>query len=152
MSEKDVCNFAARKFNRKNNRRVSTKSSSSGKIIFCNEKDGDSTATSCKTKKIRLVENDLIQSNTENMNDGVYRGLNNYQHFYKKTNELSGNAASNHVRKGPMRAPTNIRSIVRWDYHPDLCKDYKETGFCGFGGSETILNARQLLGIQEFYD
>lgn len=23
---------------------------------------------------------------------------------------------------------------MRWDYQPDICKDYKETGFCGFGG------------------
>ena len=37
-------------------------------------------------------------------------------------------------RKGPMRAPANIRVTTRWDYQPDLCKDYKETGFCGFGG------------------
>ena len=33
-----------------------------------------------------------------------------------------------------MRASANIRSTVRWDYQPDICKDYKETGFCGFGG------------------
>ena len=37
-------------------------------------------------------------------------------------------------RTGPMRASANIRSTVRWDYQPDICKDYKETGFCGFGG------------------
>ncbi len=37
-------------------------------------------------------------------------------------------------RKGPIRAPANLRATVRWDYQPDLCKDYKETGFCGFGG------------------
>ena len=23
---------------------------------------------------------------------------------------------------------------MRWDYQPDICKDYKETGYCGFGG------------------
>lgn len=33
------------------------------------------------------------------------------------------------------RAPTNIRSTVRWDYEPMICKDYKETGMCGFGDS-----------------
>lgn len=38
------------------------------------------------------------------------------------------------VRKGPIRAPSNLRATVRWDYQPDICKDYKETGFCGFGG------------------
>ena len=37
-------------------------------------------------------------------------------------------------RKGPIRAPEHLRATVRWDYQPDICKDYKETGFCGFGG------------------
>ena len=40
-------------------------------------------------------------------------------------------------RKGPIRAPANLRATVRWDYQPDICKDYKETGFCGFGGKYT---------------
>jgi RING finger protein 113A len=46
------------------------------------------------------------------------------------------------VRKGPIRAPTNIRASVRWDYAPDICKDYKETGFCGFGDSCIFLHDR----------
>ena len=64
--------------------------------------------------------------------DKIYRGLNNYTTYIKKRDTVQGNAGSNNV--GPMRAPTNIRSTVRWDYQPDICKDYKETGFCGFGG------------------
>lgn len=66
--------------------------------------------------------------------DKVYRGMNNYSHFFEKKDTAQGNAASGGVRKGPMRAPDNLRATVRWDYQPDLCKDYKETGFCGFGG------------------
>ena len=45
-------------------------------------------------------------------------------------------------RQGPIRAPLNIRSTVRWDYQPDICKDYKETGFCGFGDSCKFLHDR----------
>lgn len=44
--------------------------------------------------------------------------------------------------KGPVRAPANIRSTVRWDYKPDLCKDYKETGYCGFGDSCIFMHDR----------
>lgn len=57
-------------------------------------------------------------------------------------NCLQGNASSGMVRKGPIRAPTNIRASVRWDYAPDICKDYKETGFCGFGDSCIFLHDR----------
>lgn len=47
--------------------------------------------------------------------------------------QMSRETESN-FRKGPIRAPTNLRQTVRWDYAPDICKDYKETGFCTFGG------------------
>lgn len=53
-----------------------------------------------------------------------------------------GNASSGFNRKGPMRAPTNLRATVRWDYQPDICKDYKETGFCSFGDSCKFLHDR----------
>ncbi|XP_058066993.1 E3 ubiquitin-protein ligase RNF113A [Anopheles bellator] len=74
--------------------------------------------------------------------DKVYRGLNNYTQFFKKKDSAQGNAASGMVRKGPIRAPANIRSTVRWDYQPDICKDYKETGYCGFGDSCKFLHDR----------
>jgi len=35
---------------------------------------------------------------------------------------------------GPIRAPSNIRATVRFDYNPSLCKDWHDTGYCGFGG------------------
>ena len=34
---------------------------------------------------------------------------------------------------GPVKAPTNVRMTVFTDFSPDVCKDYKQTGFCGFG-------------------
>ncbi|XP_043847325.1 E3 ubiquitin-protein ligase RNF113A-like [Dromiciops gliroides] len=45
-------------------------------------------------------------------------------------------------RQGPQRAPEHLRATVRWDYQPDVCKDYKETGFCGFGDSCKFLHDR----------
>jgi RING finger protein 113A len=35
-----------------------------------------------------------------------------------------------------------IKSSIRVDYQPDICKDYKETGFCGFGDSCKFLHDR----------
>lgn len=46
------------------------------------------------------------------------------------------------MRRGPIRAPENLRATVRWDYQPDICKDYKETGYCGFGDSCKFLHDR----------
>uniref|UniRef100_A0A224Z801 RING finger protein 113A n=1 Tax=Rhipicephalus zambeziensis TaxID=60191 RepID=A0A224Z801_9ACAR len=74
--------------------------------------------------------------------DKVYRGMNNYAQYIMKKDTAQGNASSGMVRKGPIRAPEHIRSTVRWDYQPDICKDYKETGFCGFGDSCKFMHDR----------
>lgn len=74
--------------------------------------------------------------------DKIYRGAANYQQFYEKRDTAAGNASSGMVRKGPIRAPANLRATVRWDYQPDICKDYKETGYCGFGDSCKFLHDR----------
>ena len=51
---------------------------------------------------------------------------------------------------GPIKASTNVRVTARFDYQPDICKDYKETGFCGFGDTCIYLHDRgdQLSGWQ----
>ncbi|EGD92474.1 pre-mRNA splicing factor cwc24 [Trichophyton tonsurans CBS 112818] len=69
--------------------------------------------------------------------DGKYRGTSNYQSFIQK----NPNAPTKQV--GPMKAATNIRTITVTDYAPDVCKDYKRTGFCGFGDSCKYLHARE---------
>ncbi|XP_064277540.1 E3 ubiquitin-protein ligase RNF113A-like [Passer domesticus] len=74
--------------------------------------------------------------------DKIYRGINNYHKYVKPKDTSMGNASSGMVRKGPIRAPENLRATVRWDYQPDICKDYKETGFCGFGDSCKFLHDR----------
>ncbi|CRK95673.1 CLUMA_CG009131, isoform A [Clunio marinus] len=97
------------------------------------EKDRDAIALFKKSQEI----NKELEGKAD---DKIYRGMNNYTQFFKKRDTVQGNAGSNSV--GPMRAPSNIRSTVRWDYQPDICKDYKETGFCGFGDSCKFLHDR----------
>ncbi len=43
---------------------------------------------------------------------------------------------------GPIRASKFIRTTSRFDYEPEICKDYKDTGFCGFGDSCIYLHDR----------
>lgn len=44
---------------------------------------------------------------------------------------------------GPVKAAANIRTITFTDFSPDVCKDYKQTGFCGFGDNCKFLHARE---------
>ncbi len=75
--------------------------------------------------------------------DTEYRGLKGYQQFLLQKDTTKANAASDKNRvAGPVRAAANLRVTCRFDYKPDLCKDYNETGFCGFGDSCIFLHDR----------
>ena len=74
--------------------------------------------------------------------DKIYRGMNNYAQYFEKKDSIMGNAAKSMNKYGPIRAPSNVRATVRWDYAPDICKDFKETGFCGFGDSCKFMHDR----------
>ncbi|XP_069761362.1 E3 ubiquitin-protein ligase RNF113A isoform X2 [Narcine bancroftii] len=99
------------------------------------EKDKDMQAIFERSQKI---QEELKGKDDEK----IYRGINNYIKYIKPKDTSMANAASGMVRKGPIRAPEHLRATVRWDYQPDICKDYKETGFCGFGGNCKFLHDR----------
>lgn len=71
-----------------------------------------------------------------------YKGLAAYSNFIGKDAAEARTKAKVSGTMGPLRAPTNVRSICRVDYQPELCKDYKETGFCPFGDSCKFLHDR----------
>ena len=71
----------------------------------------------------------------------VYKGMANYKEFLDKREE-SGLQKGAGIRSGPVRSTTHIRISARFDYALDLCKDYKETGFCGYGDSCKFLHDR----------
>ncbi|XVF29053.1 hypothetical protein REPUB_Repub15cG0086600 [Reevesia pubescens] len=53
--------------------------------------------------------------------------------WFRREQTVAGEkAGSSH---GPLRASAHIRVSARFDYQPDICKDYKETGYCGYGDS-----------------
>lgn len=55
--------------------------------------------------------------------DGTYKGLANQTSFIQKNPDAPNRSV------GPVKAPTNIRTITIMDYAPDVCKDYKQTGW-----------------------
>jgi len=57
-------------------------------------------------------------------------------------NRVGNTSAQRGLVAGPQRAPAHFRASVRVDYQPDICKDYKETGYCGFGDSCKFLHDR----------
>ncbi|EPQ57080.1 hypothetical protein GLOTRDRAFT_73616 [Gloeophyllum trabeum ATCC 11539] len=70
--------------------------------------------------------------------DGLYRGQKAYKQHLKKSQDVP-----KAMRVGPQRnTSSTIRTVTITDYQPDVCKDYKETGYCGFGDTCKFLHDR----------
>ncbi|XP_044480525.1 zinc finger CCCH domain-containing protein 1-like [Mangifera indica] len=73
----------------------------------------------------------------------LYKGIQGYvDHkagFRREHTISSEKAGGSH---GPLRASAHIRVSARFDYQPDICKDYKETGYCGYGDSCKFMHDR----------
>lgn len=85
------------------------------------------------------VEDELRHFREAGPADGTYRGLANYA---KYTETRDDGSSAKFKSKGPIKAPANVRTITVVDYQPDVCKDYKETGYCGFGDTCKFLHDR----------
>ncbi|KAF8515459.1 hypothetical protein JB92DRAFT_2810859 [Gautieria morchelliformis] len=69
--------------------------------------------------------------------DGLYHGQSGYKSHITKSKEIP-----KAMRVGPQKSTSTIRTVTIVDYQPDVCKDYKETGFCGFGDTCKFLHDR----------
>lgn len=96
----------------------------------------DESATDALSKK-NLLGTTRKTVDSSATGDGTYKGLANATKFI----ERNADAPSRNI--GPIKAPTNIRTITVTDFAPDVCKDYKQTGFCGFGDNCKYLHARE---------
>ena len=74
------------------------------------------------------------------LDDNVYRGQGGYRKFHKIRSEAHTKESLS--VKGPVRGNSFFRASIRIDHEPCICKDYKETGFCGFGDSCKFIHDR----------
>ncbi|KII92681.1 hypothetical protein PLICRDRAFT_104094 [Plicaturopsis crispa FD-325 SS-3] len=77
------------------------------------------------------------ESEEEGPDDGQYRGQKAYRSHLQKSKDVP-----KAMRVGPQRNTDTIRTVTIVDYQPDVCKDYKETGYCGFGDTCKFLHDR----------
>ena len=69
----------------------------------------------------------------------LYRGQKAYKQYTAKSASFDSQVMSG---AGPARAPVHYRATSRFDYQPDICKDYKDTGYCGYGDACKFLHDR----------
>lgn len=77
-----------------------------------------------------------------NLKDNIYRGKDAHEKAIMiKKDSLAKNKYTGLY--GPVRSSgSNVRVTLRIDYEPCICKDYKETGYCGFGDTCIYLHDR----------
>jgi RING finger protein 113A len=89
-------------------------------------------------KRKMQISKDIIEGKTDTK---YYRGSNaNVIYLEKSEKDISRYKVTGSL--GPMRAPSNIRVTCRFDYAQGICKDYKETGRCGFGDGCVFMHDR----------
>ena len=76
------------------------------------------------------------------LEEGVYRGQKAYRAYIPPDDERKAITAKITGAYGPNRSMASIKTTSRFDYQMDICKDFKETGYCGFGDSCIFLHDR----------
>ena len=89
--------------------------------------DNNATRTLQVDADVEIVAGDEAEALDQN-----YQGLKKYKDYLNNTK----------MRAGPVRSTTYVRLSSRFDYAPDVCKDYKESGYCGFGDSCKFMHDR----------
>jgi len=125
--------FAAMEIREKNGVSVSVKSKRSSK-----PERGDQGATVDMQKK--ELEHEITQGKVLNeKGQEIYQGA---DYYHDLTATSTKKVKTNSGSKGPQKAQVNVLPSCRFDYEPDVCKDYKETGYCGYGDSCKFLHDR----------
>ena len=113
-------------------------SSSASAILAPSNKDDATKASNWYDENTETNSEKAAGKPTESTPlDGTYKGAANYQSFIQKNPDRAAKQV------GPLKTSSNVRTITVTDFAPDVCKDYKTTGFCGFGDNCKFLHARE---------
>ncbi|CAH8336776.1 unnamed protein product [Eruca vesicaria subsp. sativa] len=100
------------------------------------ETDFNQDARAIRERVLKRADEALKGNKNKASDEKLYTGNHGYTDhkagFRREQTISSEKAGGSH---GPLRASAHIRVSARFDYQPGICKDYKETGYCGYGDS-----------------
>ncbi|PSS24215.1 Zinc finger CCCH domain-containing protein [Actinidia chinensis var. chinensis] len=87
---------------------------------------------------------DALKGKTKNSEDEkLYKGIHGYtDHKVGSRREQTVSMEKAGGAHGPLRASAHIKVSTRFDYQLDICKDYKEAGYCGYGDTCKFIHDR----------
>ncbi|KAF5732727.1 Zinc finger CCCH domain-containing protein 1 [Tripterygium wilfordii] len=107
------------------------------------ETDFSKDARAIRERALKKADEALKGKKQSSGDEKLYKGIHGYTDhkagFRREQTIASEKAGGSH---GPLRASAHIRVSARFDYQPDICKDYKETGYCGYGDSCKFMHDR----------
>ncbi|KAL3536717.1 hypothetical protein ACH5RR_000083 [Cinchona calisaya] len=107
------------------------------------ETDFSRDARAIRERVLKQAQEALKGKSTSTDDGKLYRGIHGYTDYkagFRREHTVAGEKAGG--AHGPLRASAHIRVSARFDYQPDICKDYKETGYCGYGDSCKFMHDR----------
>jgi len=114
-----------------------------GAIMHAFEATEDAAGVSASELATSVAEHHSLASvSASKRTDGGDGGNNGNNKAGKGEDGIFRDKSRNKFLAGPIRAAQHVRVTARFDYQPDVCKDYKETGFCGFGDTCIYLHDR----------
>ncbi|KAH9248197.1 hypothetical protein BASA81_014157 [Batrachochytrium salamandrivorans] len=84
----------------------------------------------------------ILSGDDSERHSQIYQGQAAYTEYVNKKTDKVTQSNAGGIRAGPLRGSTNVRISSRFDYQPDICKDYKDTGYCGYGDSCKFMHDR----------
>lgn len=100
-------------------------------------------ARAFREKALKQADEALKGKGKSSGDEKLYKGIHGYTDFkagFRREQTVASEKAGG--AHGPLRASAHIRVSARFDYQPDICKDYKETGYCGYGDSCKFMHDR----------
>ncbi|KAJ3692175.1 hypothetical protein LUZ60_012525 [Juncus effusus] len=122
---------------------IQVENDSRATAVLETETEYDKDARAIRERVLKQAEASLKGKSKGGEEEKLYRGLNGYKDYkagFRREHTVAGEKASG--AHGPLRASAHIRLSARFDYQPDICKDYKETGYCGYGDSCKFMHDR----------
>ncbi len=110
--------------------------SSAAPVAISSTKEDATKTSDWYDESSNLQQKTSALTDSDAPSDGNYKGTSAYTNFIAKNPNKA-------TPIGPQKSSTNVRTITVTDFAPDVCKDYKQTGFCGFGDSCKFLHARE---------
>lgn len=130
-------------FQYESSREIQVQNDSKATATLETETDFSRDARAIRERALKQAEEGLKGKDKASGGEKVYKGMNSYTDYragFRREQTVAAEKAGG--AHGPLRASAHIRVSARFDYQPDICKDYKETGYCGYGDSCKFMHDR----------